>query len=233
VSIRTFAVAVTLAALFAAPSWGMPSVTVTETFDGTIDQATWRMGTQDEILPAGGHPGAYLRVPQLDTAEPRISTVPSLAPQFLGDYRERGVIGLGIDVNLFDVGISAVGRPVSLFLHSNMGTPDDPLDDCEVVFVGPKNVPKPGAGWRPYEFKVPAWSRTLPQNWIVNGTCAGLSPDETWNRVISNVTEASFDLGEPGYFYYFQIWDLGFDNPRITLGKGGTGPTFVLIEPLD
>ena len=232
-SSRRVAMAVTLAAVFAAPCWGMPSVTVTETFDGTIDQATWRMGTQDEILPAGGNPGAYLRVPGVDTAEPRISTVPSLAPQFLGNYRERGVIGLGIDINLFDVGVSADGRPVSLFLHSNMETPDDLLDDCEVVLVGSKNVPRPGAGWRRYDFKVPAWSRTLPQNWVVNGVCSGLSPDEAWNRVITNVTDASFDLGELGFFYHFQIWDTGFDNPRITLGKGGTGPTFVVIEPLD
>ncbi len=224
---KTFNVALItiLASLVAAPCWSMPSVTVTETYDGTIDEATWRVASFDVVRQFGGHPDGYLRVQGLDSPAPRISTVPALAPQFLGDYRAKGVIALGIDISLFSVDITAEGRPVSLYLYSDMGTPDDSLDDCEAVSVGSKNVPRPGTGWKTYDFKVPSQSMTLPQGWVAYGTCAGLTPDEAWNEVITNVGRASFYFGEPEYFYIFQIWDVGFDNPRITLGKGGTGPT--------
>lgn len=218
-TIRTLALPVALAALVSAPCLAVPSVTITETFDGeTIDQASWRAGSHDVIL-FGGNPGDYLRVLEADAAEPRFQTVASLAQDFLGNYRSKGVIGLGIDVNLFGVGISAEGRPVSLSLLSDMGTPDDPLDDCEAVLVGRKNLPNPGTGWKTYDFKVPSQSTTLPNGWIMWGTCANLAPDEAWNVVIQNVVRASFDFGEPGFFYFFQIWSVGYDNPRITFGN--------------
>lgn len=79
--------------------------------------------------------------------------------------------------------------------------------------------------WKTFDFKVSSQSTTLPQGWVVVGACAGLSSDDAWNRVITRVGRASFDFAEPGFFYFFQIWSIGFDNPRITLGKGGTGPT--------
>ncbi len=208
-----------LALLVVAPCWAGKTVTVVETFDGTLDEASWRMGTHDMIFEFGGNPDNYLRVVQTDTAEPRISTFDGLAPDFVGDYRARGVVSLGIDVNLLEVGISADDRPVSLYLYSDMGTPDDPMDDCEAVFVGSKHVPSPGTGWKSFEYRVPADSATLPPGWVVYGVCADLSPDEAWNRVITNVGRASFDFGEPGYMYFFQFWTIGFDNARITFAR--------------
>jgi hypothetical protein len=192
-----------------------PSTTTTETFDGTLDQASWRISSVDVIFTIGGNPGGYLRARNFDQAEPTLVTIPEQAQPFLGDYRAMGVVSLGVDVNLFGVGISADGRPVSLSLTSDMGTPDDTSDDCEAVFVGAKNVPKPGTGWKSFDFKVPSQSATLPQNWVLVGTCAGLPQDDAWNRVIQNVGRASFEFGEPGFFYFFQVWDIGFDNPRI------------------
>lgn len=191
------------------------TTTTTETFDGTLDQSTWRIGTLDEILSFGGNPGSYLRNPEYDAAEPQIVALPTAAA-FLGDYRARGVSSLGIDVDLFAVGISADGRPVSLDLYSDMGTPDDTSDDCDAVYVGSKNVPKPGTGWKAFDFRVKSSSTTLPPGWELSGVCGGISPDEAWNRVITNVDRASFLFGEPGFFYFFQIWNLGIDNARIT-----------------
>lgn len=223
---RISSVGIVLAVLaVAAPCWGAPSVTWTETFDGTIDEASWRVASFDTILPFGGSPDAYLRVGGLDTYAPRIATVAGLAPQFLGNYRGAGVIGLGVDIKLFSTDFGAEGRPVSLYLYSDMNTPDDPYDDCEAVDVGSKNVPRPDTGWKAFDFRVPSQSVTVPPGWVMVGECGGLEPDAAWNYVIQNVRKASFYFGEPDYFYIFQMWNIGFDNPRITLGKGGTGPS--------
>jgi hypothetical protein len=206
-----------LAVLALGPARAGTTTTVTETFDGTLDDATWRMGSFDQISTFGGNPGAYLRNTTLDAAELQIFAKPNAAA-FLGDYRARGVIALGIDINILAVGISAQGRPVSLVLHGDMGTPDDSSDDCDAWFVGSKNVPKPGTGWKPFDFRVRSDQKTLPPGWVLDGVCRGLGEDDAWNAVITRVTGASFAFGEPGFFYYFQIWSLGVDNARITTG---------------
>jgi hypothetical protein len=163
----------------------------------------------------GGNPGAYLRA-ERDSAEPVILTTSALVgQQFLGNYRERTVTSLGIDVALFAVGISADGRPVTLHLLSDRNTPDDPSDDCEIATVSSKSLPRPGHGWRSFDFKVPSTSTSLPQGWQVV-SCPGLDDNAAWNAVITNVTQASFAFGEPGFFYFFQTWDIGYDNARIS-----------------
>jgi len=199
-----------------------PLLTVTEDFEGTIDEASWRSSPQDEIVTPGGNPGAYLRAFR-DSAEPVILTVPALAGHFLGNYRGKAVSSVGIDVSIFDVGISADGRPVSFHLLSDMNTPDDPSDDCEVAIVSTKSLPRPGHGWRSFDFKVPSFSKALPLGWQVV-SCPGLDDNAAWNAVISHVSQASFAFGEPGFFYFFQTWDIGYDNARISFGKGGLQP---------
>lgn len=222
---RRLAISVVFVTVLALPCWAIPQLRVTwaETYDGLLEEASWRVAAFDTVVPSGGSPGAYLRVSGLDTFGPRISTVPWVGPQYLGNYRYLGVIGLGVDINLFSVDFPVDGRPVSLYLKSNMNT-DDPSDDCEAVNVGPRNVPRPGTGWKSYDFRVPSLSTTVPQGWVMVGACGGLSPDDAWNFVIRRVSEASFYFGEPDYSYIFQIWDVGFDNPRMTIGKGGSGP---------
>lgn len=218
-------------ALSVSPAWSTQSTTVTETFDGTIEEVSWRVAAFDEIAPSGGNPGAFLRVENLDSAIPHIFTITDLAaPSFLGNYRDKGVTGLGIDVKLFAIDFGAEGRPVSLVLSSDMATPEDPSDDCDAWLVGPKNVPRPGAGWKRFDFRVPSETTTLPRAWVLVGTCAGLTPDEAWNRVITDVDRASFAFGQPDFFYIFQNWTLGFDNARIVHGTGGGTPTFELGE---
>ncbi|HEX6851979.1 MAG TPA: hypothetical protein VF139_11300 [Candidatus Polarisedimenticolaceae bacterium] len=214
--LHRLAPAACIAALFALPSAAAPTITVTETYDGPVEEASWRVASFDTILEFGGWPDAYLRVAGLDTFGPRIFAVPERASKFLGDYRAKGVSGLGVDVNLFGIDFGAEGRPVSLYLTNRMD-PEDPFDDCDVVYVGAKNVPKPGTGWKSFDFRVPSESTTLPPGWVTVGECGGLSPDEAWNAVITDVEDASFYFGEPDYFYIFQVWNLGFDNPRIRM----------------
>jgi hypothetical protein len=207
-ALATAALAVTAAA-------ATTTTTTTETFDGTLDQATFRIGTYDAILGFGGNPGSYLRNPTEDAAELTIAGLPS-ATMFVGDYRAMGVTSLGIDIDIFSVGFSVDGRPVSLDLYSDMGTPDDTSDDCDAVYVGSKNVPKPGTGWKTFDFRVKSDNTTLPPGWELSGVCGNLSEDAAWNDVITNVDRVSFLFGEPGFFYFFQIWNLGIDNVRIT-----------------
>ena len=205
-------------ASIAAPASAALTTTVAETFDGTIDQAAWRLGTLDEIVSDGGSPGAYLRNRSFDAAVPLPVYVGALPTPFFGDYRAAGVASLGLDVNVFaaSIGVDHT-RSIALVLSSDMGTPDDPADDCEVWFAGRKPLPSPGTGWRAYDFRVPSDSAALPPGWKVNGTCGNLSDDAAWNRVITDVTRVSFPFSEPGIFWYFQVWDLGIDSIRISL----------------
>jgi hypothetical protein len=131
------------------------------------------------------------------------------------DYRAARVVSLGLDVNVFAAQKAVDSRrPISLVLDSDMGTPDDPTDDCEAYVVGARPVPRPGSGWRPYEFRVPSQATTLPDGWTV--LCAGLDPDAAWNAVIENVTGVSFPFADPGTLWFFQVWDVAIDNVRIT-----------------
>jgi hypothetical protein len=216
-SIFVFAVA----AILAAPSWAAQTTTVTESFDGTLADATWRLGTFDEITPDGGSPGAYLHNPTFDAAVPTPHYIGSRPSPFFGDYRAAKVVSLGLDVDIFSVD-KAVDptRPIAVVLASDMGTPEDPTDDCEAYFVSPKPLPRPGTGWRSYDFRIPSDETSVPNHWIVRGPCAGLSGDAAWNAVITNVTDVTFPFADPDTLWYFQIWDLGIDSIRITFNSG-------------
>ncbi len=200
---------------FSVPSLADPTVTVKETYDEGIQQAVWRFWWQDQVLPDGGSPGAYLRTGRFDAAVP---TPVYIGPPstWVGNYRQMGVIGLGIDIKIFYtmIGVDRM-RSMALLLVSDMGTPDDPTDDCEAYTVSPQPLPVPGGGWQPFEFKVPADSTTQPKDWVVRGPCAGLTGDDAWNAVITNVTRVMFPFSDPDLMWYFQYWDIGIDNPRI------------------
>jgi hypothetical protein len=198
------------------PAAAAPTTTIAETFDGTLDQATWRLGTLDAIDPAGGDPGAFLHNPQLDSAVPSPVYVGPLPSPFFGNYRAANVTSLGLDVIVYAAGIGVDNkRPVCLVLTSDMGTPGDTSDDCDVYVVGNKNVPRPGSAWRSFDFKVPSGDTTLPNGWTVRGACAGLSANDAWNAVITNVTHVSFPFADPDTLWFVQVWDLGIDNVRI------------------
>ena len=209
-------VAILVILAFIAPASAAPTTIFSETFDGTLDQATWRLGSFDQINLAGGNPGAYLRNPEFDSAVPTPSYVGPLPSPFFGDYRAANVTSLGLDVVVFSATFGVDNkRPMSLVLTSDMGTPDDPSDDCDVYTVGNKSVPRPGSGWHAFDFKVPSDATTLPAGWVVRGPCAGLSANDAWNAVITNVTHVAYPFADPDTFWFFQVWDLGIDNVRI------------------
>lgn len=215
-TIRAAALAALVGAALSSPSRAAVTTTAVEGFDGTLDEATWRLGTNDTIQPTGGHPGSFLHNPQIDAAVPTPIYIGPPGSPFLGDYRAAGVISLGIDVNVYaaSIGVERT-RQLSLVLTSDMGTPDDPSDDCDAYTVGAK-LPQPESGWKSYTFHVPSGRATLPSGWVIRGFCGGLSQDDAWKAVITNVTRVTFPFSDPDLLWYFQIWDIGLDSVRIS-----------------
>ncbi len=214
--LRVLASALGLTAVLSALCWALPSATITETFDGTIDQVSWRIGPDDEIVTDGGNPGAFLRNANVTAGIPVVLnvTLPTEFNNFVGRYRVDGVSDLGVDLNVFEASNGGDDRPVSLGLISG---------DCELV-LSEQAAPRPGTGWKSYRFRVPAWKQTMPEKWVAYGSCAGMPRDDAWNTVMGgqNITAVHFYLGDPAGSYPVQAWTLGVDNASITKGKFGT-----------
>ena len=191
--------------------------TFTETFDGGSNVGGWTFGTGNEVIESGGgNPGAYLHDLFVDTFAPQPRTSqPSI---FTGNLRQLGVSRIGIDLITFSVDFSAEGRPLTLMLISDQGTPADPDDDWAAYLMGPSNVPLPGEGWISYSFNVPSQETSLPAGWATLAFGSSSPPEPDWNQVITNVAELRFFYGDPTMFFIFQGWNLGLDNPTIDYG---------------
>src|SRR4029079_11988937 len=122
---------------------GAPAIadTFTETFDNGSNVGGWLYGGPGETIePAGGNPGWFLHPPALDpfAPQPRTSGADSV---FTGDFQARNVSVIGIDLITIDVDFSAAGRPLTLMLVSEAGTPGNPNDDWAAYFLGAQNIP--------------------------------------------------------------------------------------------
>lgn len=199
--------------------------TFTENFEGGSNVGGWTFGAPafEVIEPAGGNPGAFLHNVFLDTfaAQPRTSL--GVASPFVGDYRAMGVRFVGIDLAIFSPNTTTAGRPLSVILYDDGGTPADLTDDCRVYRIGGHPAPMPNGNWARYRFRVPSGNVTLPPGWQLQG-CAGLTDDQAWNRVITGVDQLRFFTGDPALFFIFQAWDIGADNPTVISGDVDPGP---------
>lgn len=224
-----------LAGAVAGASLASPAgaATFVETFT-SANEGAWGYGVGNEsVHTSGGHPGAYLYEPLVDTFAPQPRTALGLASEFTGDYQALGVTAVGIDLITFDVDFSAAGRPLSLILYSDNGTPGNFSDDWGAYTIGPSNIPLPGEGWKAYDFAVPAGSASLPAGWSFIQFGPN-SPPPTWSALITDVDQLRFFYGDPELFFIFQQWELGLDNPRITKdfisGSPGRVPTDMLLD---
>ena len=219
------------------------TTTFTESFEGGNNTGGWSVGNTDleAVDPTGGHPGAYLHFPDLDTYAPQARTT-TTDSVFTGNYREQGVSQVGIDFVLHRVDFSAADRPVAVILTSG-GNPEDFFDDCVIYQLGNKPGPSPNSIWRGYKFKIASDSPTMPRGWSVL-YCDGIDGTEfdtdaerntVWSRVIQSVTELRFHVGDPTLFFIFQVWDFGMDNPTITWGTSEVplAPTSWEVERSD
>jgi len=177
-------------------------------------------GPADSTPPTGGFPFDYRRTDGIDTFAPNLRT--SGASVFTGDYRALGVSALGVDLRSFAIDFpSSCQRPLSLVLHNDNGTPGNFADDTFVYFVGPDDILCVDGLWRSYSVDVPSQSSTLPAGWAVDPN-ATVAPDVVWNRVIGAVTQVGWFFGDPTYFFIFQMWTVGADNPTIAFHGGAT-----------
>lgn len=182
-----------------------------ESFDAGSNVGGWNFGVAMTNPQSGGNPGAWMNG-SVDTFAPQIRT--SGSSVFTGDWRAKGVNSVGIDVTTISTQFPA-SRELSLILTNFNGTPLNPNDDCIVYFLGTRRVPQAGGGWETFDFAVDSASTTMPQGWKTLGT-ACVSPNGAWNSVLQNVDEVRFFFGNPENFFIFDIWNIGFDNARIS-----------------
>jgi hypothetical protein len=175
-----------------------------ETFDGGVNAGGWTYGNTIEGIDAsGGNPGAFLHNSLIDTFAPQLSTSNSSNP-FLGNYRALGVQSLGVDLKTFSTNFPFL-REATLML-SNGG--------CTVYTLGTELVPQVAEGWKSFDYQVDSASTAMPSGWLPFGGCT--DPDTAWNTVMTNVTEVRFFYGDPTFFFIFDQWNVGADNPRIS-----------------
>jgi len=215
--------------------------------DGEIEGGWSYFGNPDNpievIENAGGNPGAFVHstcegLNCLDTFAPRPRTQAGVQSIFTGNYKAKGVTSVGIDLILFDVATTAAGRPLSIILRNDNGTPNDFTDDPEVWFVGSETVPLVGQGWKEFDLEIPSQSKTLPAGWKADWATQPDTPDdEIWDFVINDVDQVRFFYGDPEFFFIIQQWEPGFDNVRISgtnLGLSGIeAPAFMGVGDLD
>lgn len=187
-----------------------------ETFEGGVKLGEWRFGSPfGYIENSGGNPGAYFRDPEIDTFAPQPHTAWGNTSIFTGNYRQNLVESVGIDLITHRVDFSAGGRPLSVLLVSDNGTPNDFDDDWAAYHIGPNNVPEPGQGWRSFDFAIDAQAQGLPAGWDFVQFGINSPPNPDWNDLITDVAQLRYFYGDPTGFFIFQVWDVGMDNARI------------------
>ncbi|MBL8878862.1 MAG: hypothetical protein JNG88_07050 [Phycisphaerales bacterium] len=191
--------------------------TFTETFTGGSNHGGWSFGTTNGRIDAvGGNPGAFFHDPFVDTFAPQPRTAWGVESEFTGNYRQRNVTAVGVDLAIFHVDFSAAERPLTVMLISDNGTPNNFNDDWAAYQMGDVNVPTPGEGWRSFTFEIPSQSPALPAGWSTIAFGPNSPPSPDWNDVITDVDQLRFFYGNPEFFFIFQGWDLGLDNPSMT-----------------
>ena len=194
------------------------AATTTDTFDGGTSSAGWSYGF-DAFETSGGNPGAWLHAINVDTFGPRIASDPTIASDFTGDLRAKGVTSMSLDARVDATQFPYGGEAfvMTLLLRNTRGTPEDFSDDDYAYFAGDP-IPQPGTGWLHYNFPVPSAQTTLPTGW--KGGSAedpeNFRPGVTWNDIITKADIVEFNYLKPGFFAIFQQWDTGVDNISVT-----------------
>ena len=185
-----------------------------ETFDNGGNEGDWHLTVSPpSVEPDGGNPGAYLRA-SADAAVPTWY-VPIGTPTiyFLGDFVHTKVGTLAVDINIFS-GVEVPDRAVTLDLETTLGTGDF-TKGVDAYYIGTDISTFP-RGWQTYEFPINATSPTIPPGWVVTKGNGRPGTDADWQALMNDVETLGVELGQPGFFYPFGIWDLGLDNARVT-----------------
>lgn len=207
--------------------------TFTETFDGASNTGGWSWGTGNQTFsPVNGNPGAFLQDLTLVTCCPTLSTAPGSSSVFTGNYRAMNVSSVGIDLITLDADFGVGGRPLTVMLVNDAGTPTSGLDDYGAYFIGSVDIPDAGvpaftpAGWTSFDFAIDAQSDTLPTGWTLY-RADGTAPTHDWREVVSDVDRLQYFYGDPTLIFLVFGWDVGADNARIAMSgafpRNGSG----------
>ncbi|UCD63059.1 MAG: hypothetical protein JSW34_09905 [Candidatus Zixiibacteriota bacterium] len=211
-------------------STNLEEPTFVETFDKHSNVGGWSFfGNPDNRIevyePHDGNPGAFIHATCdgwscLDTYAPQLRTQVGVSSIFTGDYRARKVAMVGVDLVTFGPElVTTEGRPLSLLLRNDNGTPTDWTDDVVAYWIGNKNIPHESGQFKEFVIEIPSQSTTLPKGWgIMSGYSTG-DDDADWNKAITDVSQITFFYGNPEMFFMFQQWELGFDNVAIWLDE--------------
>lgn len=209
-------------------------VTHVETFDKGSNEGNWTYGVPniEQIVPEGGNREWWLHSPCGEGPDECLLfwyPMPSTSPLgdenvFTGNYRERGVTSVGIDLIThfyWHDGNDGPGTPdfpwyVAVILVSDNGNPDDVSDNWGAYFVGEIEAPKVGEGWKSYDFAIPSDATDFPPGWSLTtgGPNAPANPD--WNDLVENVSLLTFSYLDPTLPALLNPWEVGLDNARIT-----------------
>lgn len=208
-----------------------------ETFDAGNDEGRWQIlmsSGQSVVVQQGGNPGAHLvNDHQCCWPSPVVRTIePSSI--FTGNYRELGVLGLGLDmiVTLAQASPHPDFTMTLMLVHDN-GTPLDSSDDSWVYLNVDRPIPWPGQGWKSYGFRVPSDLDLpfgqLPPGWQFYQDAFGGPPllNHTWREVMENVSQVWFlGINDPAAIGFSLNWLVGVDNIRIHYSgrPPGSGP---------
>jgi len=205
--------------------------TFVETFDGHKNVGGWSFHTTHRPVyeKDGGNTGGYLRDTLVITFAPSPGTAIGDTSIFHGNYREKKITSVGIDLRSINYEYDITTRYLSLIVMNDNGTPEDVEDDWGAYIIGDITLPSKYVawlttdegnepGWVSYDFDIPSQQGQLPEGWnfIRWYTGNNQQPGGTWVELMQNVSYIEFCYGDPLLYYILQTFDLGLDNPRIT-----------------
>jgi len=217
-----FSLPLVVAALaLSTPAW--PSFV--DTFENGVNAGNWDVASGwTDMFYDCGNPGWCFYSSTTDFV-PQPKTSLSVPNPFQGNYRAMAVMGVGVDLYTDTLSWgNTLGRPLSVILQSDNGTPANPNDDWGAYAVSSADIPMPGEGWRSFDFAVPSKLLILPPGWTL--ASFGGAPG-SWSALMDNVARVRFFYGNPSQTYPVQSWNLRLDNARLVTATtpGEIGPS--------
>lgn len=187
----------------------------TETFDEKKANG-WSFGRPDHFGERDDSAqGAYLYTNDLVSFAPFVSIQNHSRSRFTGNLKANKVTGISVDLNVLASESPLFERPFALELVSDNGTPNNKDDDWAVYTLSNEIIPEAGNGWKTFHFDINSQATRLPENWgyVTYGSHSPVQPN--WGKLLSNVTEIGFRIGDPSLFYFLMGWQVGIDNVSI------------------
>ena len=208
-----------------------PATTFVETFEGRRNVGGWSFYTTHRPVfeKSGGNPDGYLHDDWVLSFAPHPGTAPGEESIFSGNYREKKITSVGIDLRSIDYEYDITSRYLTLVLWNDNGTPFDFDDDWGAYYIGDVNLPSKYVasltsttgnepGWVSYDFEIQSQTIGIPEGWVfIRWTMGGGGqPGGSWAQLMENVSYIEYRYGDPELYYILQSFDLGLDNPRIS-----------------